>query len=95
MLLRAGLFRPSSAGGPGNIFQAAERGMVGSIIKLVERNIEYDINQRVRARGRRRRFARRFLPSILLAKNKHACVRERAPNGLRFFAYLQATQYTA
>mmetsp|Transcript_26142 Transcript_26142/g.57142 ORF Transcript_26142/g.57142 Transcript_26142/m.57142 type:complete len:215 (+) Transcript_26142:65-709(+) len=33
---------------PRNIFEAAERGMVGWIVKTVERNIEYDVNQRDR-----------------------------------------------
>lgn len=35
-------------GGPKNIFEAAERGSVGFIVKLVERTIEFNINQRDR-----------------------------------------------
>ena len=31
---------------PGNVFQASERGMVGWIVKTVERTLDFDINQR-------------------------------------------------
>ncbi|GFH32921.1 predicted protein [Haematococcus lacustris] len=31
---------------PKNLFEAAERGAVGFIVRQVERNIEYNINQR-------------------------------------------------
>lgn len=39
---------PAGAPGPPkNIFEAAERGMVGFIVKAVERTLEFNINQRV------------------------------------------------
>lgn len=37
------------SGTPRNIWEAAERGTTGFIIRLVERNVEFNINQRVRA----------------------------------------------
>uniref|UniRef100_A0A7S0S0X3 Uncharacterized protein n=1 Tax=Chlamydomonas leiostraca TaxID=1034604 RepID=A0A7S0S0X3_9CHLO len=43
------MLQESSEGGnaaPRNIFEAAERGMTGWIVKAVERSLEFDINQR-------------------------------------------------